>query len=516
VTNERATKNFFLVAGIAALLSLLITSLPSAAAQTPGAVSVCSDRVAVQVEPQGQLTFGAFPTPAPECGAGAQSYPLSFTWPSASTSFTTVRIDGSDNTFHEGTVITPPTAINGDTVFMEMGFGEVNVAQLVQITTNPITGLVDAARVSYSVDNVSPNQTPHDVGIRFFVDARVGDSDNPTFFVNNEPVTTETSYFTVPDSFSAQHPTIPTQAAAGTLGSNFGNITPNRFIIANFSSFTSSAWDTTASNQPLGDSAFGVFWETGQLPPGNQATYTTTYGVGPGGQSGGGNPIKGCEDTEQNQCGTTGDDNLSSSDGTVVGGPGDDTITVTVDSTTETLTADGGTGADKIVLNIEDASNLVSVKLNSGDGADRIFVPGHPGMLSPVVKSGGSNDIIRINSVPTAPRRNYLQGTPVGRYSINAGGGNDRVTLGTSNDLIDGAAGDDLLAGAAGLDEIEGGDGNDDMAGGDGADVLHGGDGANDFSGGPGRDTCLSDTRRDKFNSCERLRRNHRRNHMPI
>jgi Ca2+-binding RTX toxin-like protein len=331
-------------------------------------------------------------------------------------------------------------------------------------------------------------------------------------------VTTETVYTgQIPDSFSAQNPTISTQAAGGTLGANFGNIPPNRFIIANYSSFTSSAWDTTAlPGQPLGDSAFGAFWETSQLQPSNAVTYTTTYGVGPGGLAGGGNPIKGCETTEQNQCGTTGDDNLSSSDGTVVGGPGDDTITVTVDSTTDSLTADGGAGADKIILNIEDASNLVSVKLNSGDGADRIFLPGHPGTISPVVKTGGSNDIVRINSVPTSPRSALLQGTPVGRYSINAGGGNDRVTLGTSNDLLDGAGGDDLLAGAGGLDEIEGGDGNDDMEGGDGADVLHGGDGVNDFSGGPGRDTCLSDTRRDKFNSCERLRRNHRRNHMPI
>ncbi|MGH2807531.1 MAG: hypothetical protein ACRDKT_09655 [Actinomycetota bacterium] len=507
-----------IVAGIGALV-LMVTYLPGPAAQAQqGPISVCHERLAASVEPNGALSFGADPD-LQTCGPGPTSFALSFGWPSGSTSWTTVRIDGADHVYHLGTVVTPPTEF-GTGIFSTMSFGgEIEVSQLVQVgLTNPTTGRPDAAQIAYTVDNVSPDQQAHDVGIRFMVDTRVGDHNNPTFFVDNTPVTTENEYVgTVPELFTVQNPDVLSQAAAGALSPNFGAVTPDRFIIGEFSTFA-TAWDYPSSGSAITDSAFAAYWETLALAPGNQATYAMVYGVGPGGQAGGGgDPIPGCEATEQNQCGTTGDDNLSASDGTVVGGPGDDTITLTVDDTTNTLTADGGDGADRILLNIADPTNISAVHINSGGGADRVFVPRNPGSLSPVVKTGASNDVIAINTQASSPKlTSFLQGAPVGRYSINAGGGADRVTAGTSNDLVDGAGGNDRLLGAAGFDTIEGGDGNDDMEGGDGGDVLHGGDGANDFAGGRGRDTCLSDTRRDKFNSCERVRRNHRRNHQAI
>jgi Ca2+-binding RTX toxin-like protein len=177
-----------------------------------------------------------------------------------------------------------------------------------------------------------------------------------------------------------------------------------------------------------------------------------------------------------------------------------------------------------ITLDIQDASVPITVRVLGGGGADTISVPRSPGALSPTLNAGDGNDVIRVYA-PTARPRALAQGSATGRYVIDAGGGNDRVTAGTSgdriksasgNDTVDGGAGADTLDGGGGSDDVEGGTGNDSMLGGAGGDVLHGGDGTNNFNGGPGSDTCLSDTRRDKFSSCERVRRNHRRNHQPI
>lgn len=519
------TSNKRLVAVVvAAVVSVVLGSLPIASAQAQATEQfVCNDRLSMQVTASGQLNFGAFPNPSPDCRAGASSYPLSFTWPGSPTSYTTVRIDGEFHRFEFGTQTTPPTVVNGDSIFTVANFGEVEVAQLVQLAPNPATsGQPDAARISYTVRNVSPSQIPHNVGIRLFIDTRVGvasGSDNPTFFVNGQAVTTETDYIgNIPDLFSLQNPTVPQEAAAGSLGANFGNVTPNRFIIGQFGKFASSPWDYTPNQEQIFDSAFGAYWETQQLAPGGEATYSMTYGLGVGSQGGGGEPIPGCEGTEQRQCGTTGDDDISSSDGQVIGGPGDDNITLTVDETTQSLTVNAGTGADQIFLHIQDVSSKVPVTLNSGGGGDKIFVPESPGALEPVIKTGGGNDVMKILTFSgSSPKiAASFQATFTGFYTVNAGGGKDRVTLGMSDDDIDGAGGDDKLIAGGGADAVEGGAGDDDMSGGAGGDVLHGGGGVNDFAGGAGKDTCLSDTRRDVFSGCERIRRNHRRNHQQI
>ena len=525
----RARKKSLLALGVATLLSVVLGSLPNADAQQQPASEqfVCNSRFSMQVTADGRLNFGALPNPAPDCRAGGSSYPLTTTWPFSPTSYTTVKIDGEFHRFERGTQVTPPTVVpgqsGGGSIFTRANFGDVEVSQLVQIVPNPATGgLEDAARISYSVDNVSPNT--HNVGIRLFIDTRVGNSENPTFFVDGGAVTTETDYgANGPDLFTVQNPTASSQAGAGTTGDQFGNVRPGRFIIGDFVGLSASPWDYQASGQRIDDSAFAAYWETLQLGPENSTTYSMTYGLGIGGQGGGGGggggggePIPGCEETEQNQCGTTGDDDMSSSDGHVVGGPGNDNITLTVDSGTGSLSVDGGPGGDQIILNIEDPSSGAPISINSGDGADQISVPKQPGDLAPVIKTGGGNDVIKILTSTVSRRVAALQTSFVGRYFVNGGGGLDRFTLGLSNDVIDGAGGNDKINGAAGDDSVEGGAGDDDMSGGTGGDVLHGGDGANDFAGGAGNDTCLSDTRRDQFSGCERIRRNHRRNHQPI
>lgn len=233
-------------------------------------------------------------------------------------------------------------------------------------------------------------------------------------------------------------------------------------------------------------------------------------------------PAPECQRDPSAQCGTTGDDDVSTNNGTVITGAGDDTIEGIVDAETSELIIDSGSGNDEITLNIETSPELpITVRVLGGGGADVISIPRSPGTVSPNLVAGGGNDVIKVFTPTESPRPSAQTGTP-GRYVIDSGDGNDRVTSGTSadriksaagNDKVDGGAGNDAIDAGGGTDELEGGEGNDDLGGGGGADVLHGGDGANDFAGGPGTDTCLSDTRQDEFTGCERIRRNHRRNH---
>jgi Ca2+-binding RTX toxin-like protein len=140
------------------------------------------------------------------------------------------------------------------------------------------------------------------------------------------------------------------------------------------------------------------------------------------------------------------------------------------------------------------------------------------------VETGLGNDVVRTGTA-NARTRVAAQQEGVRGYVVLAAAGNDRVTLGGAADRVDGGAGKDEVDGAGGADnlggggggdDIEGGGGNDALNGGGGTDVLHGSDGRNLFNGGSGSDTCLSDTRQDRFRSCERIRRNHRRNHQQV
>lgn len=221
-------------------------------------------------------------------------------------------------------------------------------------------------------------------------------------------------------------------------------------------------------------------------------------------------------------CGTGGDDDLSANDGTITGGAGNDTIEGIIDETTTELIVEAGTGNDVITLDIQDATQTVTVRVLGGGGADTISVPRNPGALTPNLLGGDGNDVIKVYTPTASPRVQLAQGSALGRYVIDAGGGSDRVTAGIAadriksaagNDTVDGGAGNDTIDAGGGGDDLEGGPGNDSLGGGGGNDVLHGGDGANNFAGGTGDDTCLSDTKQDRFSGCERIRRNHRRNH---
>jgi Ca2+-binding RTX toxin-like protein len=75
-----------------------------------------------------------------------------------------------------------------------------------------------------------------------------------------------------------------------------------------------------------------------------------------------------------------------------------------------------------------------------------------------------------------------------GHQTVDALGGNDRVTLSTSYSTMRGGGGDDTITGSTAGDVIDGGIGNDILSGGRGDDILTAGAGSNRLDGGEGAD----------------------------
>ena len=120
-------------------------------------------------------------------------------------------------------------------------------------------------------------------------------------------------------------------------------------------------------------------------------------------------------------------------------------------------------------------TTLVSIKVNAGDGNDRVT---------------GSPNIA--NSLNGGDGADTLTGGSSGDM-LNGGNGADAITGGLGNDSLLGGDGADTLSGDAGLDTLEGGNGADLLSAGDDNDSVNGGNGADNIDGGLGNDTLNGD-----------------------
>ena len=254
-----------------------------------------------------------------------------------------------------------------------------------------------------------------------------------------------------------------------------------------------------------------------QPPPSPTPTPTPTPTPSP-------SPSNTLPNCDADTCGTTGKDDLTVNQGVVRTGGGDDHITLEVDDSTSQIFLFCGSGNDTVTLDLSAAADTgVDIYVDCAAGNDTITVPGDPQELQGLFRLSGGDDTFTVGGgTPARARVSSQQATTTGAYEVHGGTGNDIVTTGLGRDTlvggfgsdrIDGRRGRDFMSGGFGFDVIEGGGGNDSMDAGSGEDVLHGGGGANSFNGGPGRDRCLSDTKEDVFSGCERIVRNHRRNH---
>lgn len=123
------------------------------------------------------------------------------------------------------------------------------------------------------------------------------------------------------------------------------------------------------------------------------------------------------------------------------------------------------------------AADIRSIRVNLGDGNDRLFID-REWAIPTSVDAGDGND-----SVMTGPGNDHVDGgegndhiwTGGGDDLIQAGGGDDRVWAGAGNDIVNGGAGNDLIFGGWGRDILIGGLGRDWIHGGPGENLLIGG-----------------------------------------
>jgi len=110
-----------------------------------------------------------------------------------------------------------------------------------------------------------------------------------------------------------------------------------------------------------------------------------------------------------------------------------------------------------------------------------------------------SKIVITINGVGTKVDRHIASQS--GQLSVNAGGGNDKVTIDpglgrvSGHLLLEGSEGNDLLIGTGA--EMWGGEGNDTLVGGNRSDTLDGGIGDDLITGGRGDDFLNGESGRD-------------------
>jgi hypothetical protein len=211
-------------------------------------------------------------------------------------------------------------------------------------------------------------------------------------------------------------------------------------------------------------------------------------------------------DSKENVCGTTGDDQAEISEGSLISGPGEDSIQIDTEPTTQNVYVSSGPGADRVSLTINAASGTtqqitivagggadtvivragdvapdaaVIIDLSTGDGADSVSLPSVAPRGTKVLVATGSGDD-RVEARGSEIAAFFTVGgweLRTGGYAIAAGPGNDVIEGGMRPDRIWGGLGNDRLSGSGGADHLWGGEGKDILDGGSGDDVTRGGPG---------------------------------------
>jgi hypothetical protein len=141
----------------------------------------CNSFIAVQVAADGTFNEGAYPDPTTCDAVTGTSWDLLYSWPGRTdTSFTTVRIDGTDATIGEGTEVTAPHDVDAVTNQGVWQHGDIRVTQTLQLAQST-SGDVDTARIAYTVTN--QGTASHDVGVRAMLDDEINYNDGAAFRV---------------------------------------------------------------------------------------------------------------------------------------------------------------------------------------------------------------------------------------------------------------------------------------------------------------------------------------------
>lgn len=238
-----------------------------------------NDYLAIQVGSDGRFNSGAT-----GLNTGS-SFNISYAWPrSPWSSFTTVRIDGTDNIYGgSGTQTQPPTDVSSLENTSSWQIGNILVTQDLSIVNGTSTGRPDTGEYKYTVTNT--DTVPHDVGIRVMIDTMLNSNDGAPFRVPGVgAVTTETEFDggNMPEYWQAFYSlSDPNIMAQGTLIGGAAT-KPDRFVISAWPNIEGTQWDYTINPSQVvtNDSAATMWWNPGTLAPGESRDYVTYYGLG--------------------------------------------------------------------------------------------------------------------------------------------------------------------------------------------------------------------------------------------
>lgn len=225
--------------------------------------------------------------------------PLIYGHPRPWTSFTTVRIDGTDYVYGKetikragaglpaGTIVKAPQLVD-DKITMTCQFGAVTVEQILDIATSPTTGAQDTARIRYIVKN--NGEHPVEVGLRTALDTMLGSNDGSPFRLGERQINYDHAvdagdypdFWQAFDSFEQ-----PSVIAQGTLKG--GGVTPpDRIVFADWGNVADHPWDIpiepgrsfVRQGEDELDSAIAMYWFPRKLEPGKEYTIVIYYGLG--------------------------------------------------------------------------------------------------------------------------------------------------------------------------------------------------------------------------------------------
>lgn len=211
---------------------------------------------------------------------------LLYGFPTPGTSYTTIRVEGSNAIYGStpGIILSPPTNSSSASI-SSWQYNDVRVTQTISLVQNPSTGRADVMKISYLVKNTNASRSRL-VGVRVMLDTMLGYNDAAPFRIPGDgEVTYEQQYtkaaHTTPQYWQAfDSLTTPTVMAQGTFIGGAAT-EPSKSQFTHWRNVYDTPWEyVTNPSSSNGDSAVSLTWYEVTLAPGQSKEYVTYYGLG--------------------------------------------------------------------------------------------------------------------------------------------------------------------------------------------------------------------------------------------
>lgn len=216
--------------------------------------------------------------------------------PYPSTSWTTVRIDGSSDTFGIGGTWDIPPKKENDKLIASYKYGNIVVKQELSIETGFSTNRKDSGQILYTITN--NDSIPHDIGLRIMLDTMLGSNDGAPFYaLGTGDITHDTKFSTTVPQCAQVFDSLSDPTIMGLLEfSGFGYDAPDELILGYWPDAIASGWDYSFDQDksfldhnndgiidgtcPDSDSAVMVYYNPVSFSPGTSKTYAVRLGLG--------------------------------------------------------------------------------------------------------------------------------------------------------------------------------------------------------------------------------------------